>query len=99
MIGNAYFFTWLTTIVVFEGFMWFIHDRRKETHLALKEKEEEYLQRQRDVLEQTKAIQRKHEEEEYVPAEESESARKDELSSEFFDAAEEQQESRARFAT
>ena len=57
LIGNAYFFTWLMTIVVFEGFIWFIHDKRTETHYALKEKEEEYHRLQRGVLEQTTSIQ------------------------------------------
>jgi hypothetical protein len=94
LIGNAYFFTWFMTIVVFEGFIWFIHDKRKETHYALKEKEEEYHQRQRDVLEQTKAIQRKHEGR-HVVIDDSESVSKDEL----FDAAEDQHESKDRLAT
>jgi hypothetical protein len=93
LIGNAYFFTWIMTIFVFEGFIWYIHDKRKETHYALKEKEDEYHQRQRKVLEQTRAIQRKHEEGE----DEMEFSRRP--STEFFDPVENLPESRARFAS
>jgi hypothetical protein len=59
LIGNAYFFTWILVIFVVEGSVWFIHDVRKEQHRMLREKEEEYLKRQRKVLEQTRSIQRR----------------------------------------
>lgn len=56
LIGNSYFFTWILTIFVFEGLIWYIHDKRNETHRALKEKEAEYKQQQRQVLERALAI-------------------------------------------
>ena len=62
LIGNSYFFTWVMSIFVFEGFIWYIHDRRKATYQALKEKQDEYRQRQEQVLQQAKEIQRKYEE-------------------------------------
>lgn len=58
LIGNAYFFTWLLVVFVFEGVVWFIHDVRKEQHKALRKKEIEYRTRQQRVLEQTRAILR-----------------------------------------
>jgi hypothetical protein len=64
LIGNSYFFTWVMSIFVFEGFIWYIHDRRKATYEALKAKQDEYRQRQEQVLQQAKEIQRKHEERE-----------------------------------
>lgn len=105
LIGNAYFFTWLLTIFVFEGFIWYIHDKRKETHYALKEKEEEYRQKQQKVLEQTKAIQRKHEEEHGggVALDDSDASRpasaRDRASTEFYDAQEIQLENRSRLGS
>lgn len=99
LIGNAYFFTWLMSIFVLEGFIWYIHDKRNETHYALKEKEEEYQQRQRKVLEQTKAIQRKYEEGEDAAADDFESIPRGRTSTEFFDAVENQQEVRTRFGS
>jgi hypothetical protein len=62
LIGNSYFFTWVMSIFVFEGFIWYIHDRRKATYQALREKQDEYHQRQIQVLQQAKEIQRKYEE-------------------------------------
>jgi hypothetical protein len=64
LIGNSYFFTWVMSIFVFEGFLWYIHDQRKATYQALKEKQDEYHQRQVQVLQQAKEIQRKYEERE-----------------------------------
>ena len=61
LIGNSYFFTWMLTIFVFEGLIWFIHDKRKETHRALKEKEAEYKWQQRRVLERTRELQEQSE--------------------------------------
>jgi hypothetical protein len=61
LVGNAYFFTWMLAIFVFEGLIWFIHDKRRETHQVLKEKEKEYHRRQRKVLEQAQKIQEEHE--------------------------------------
>lgn len=57
LIGNAYFFTWILVVIVFEGVVWFIHDLRKEQHQALRKKEAEYRNRQRKVLEQALALQ------------------------------------------
>jgi hypothetical protein len=62
LIGNSYFFTWTMVVFVFEGFIWYIHDRRKATYQALKEKQDEYRQRQEHVLQQAVEIQRKYEE-------------------------------------
>lgn len=53
LVGNAYFSTWATTVFVLETFLWFIHDWRQGVHTALKEKEWEYRQHQRQVLEET----------------------------------------------
>ena len=57
--GNTYFFTWLLVVFIFEGTVWYIHDMRKDLHRALKEKEEEYRMRQKQVLENTKRIQQR----------------------------------------
>jgi hypothetical protein len=64
LIGNSYFFTWWMSIFVFEGFIWYIHDKRKATHDALKDKQDEYRQRQQNNLAQAKEVQRKHDERE-----------------------------------
>jgi len=69
LIGNSYFVTWLLTVFVIEGLIWFIHDKRKETHRALKEKGAEYRREQRKVLEQAREIHRKHEEREHAALE------------------------------
>lgn len=58
--GNAYFFTWLLVVFLFEGLVWWIHDYRLEIHQALREKANEYRERQRQVLEQTKEILGRH---------------------------------------
>jgi hypothetical protein len=60
LIGNAYFFTWLLVVVVFEGVVWYIHDIRKEQHQSLRLKEAEYRKRQQRVLDQTLALQNQH---------------------------------------
>lgn len=77
LIGNSYFFTWALTIFVTEGLIWFIHDKRKETHDLLKQKEAEYQKTQKRVLHDTQRQQmvRQH------------SAR-ERASTEFFDADE-----------
>lgn len=56
LIGNAYFFTWLTVILIFEAMFWFIHDVRQDLFKALQEKEEEYRQQQQKVLDHTNKI-------------------------------------------
>jgi len=66
LIGNSYFFTWMLAIFVFEGLIWFIHDKRKETHKALKEKKAEYKKQQQKVLEKTMEIKAKNEEREHA---------------------------------
>ena len=58
-VGNAYFFTWVTTIFVMETFIWFVHDLRKGVHSALQVKEREYHKRQQEVLEKSRALERK----------------------------------------
>jgi hypothetical protein len=55
--GNAYYFTWLTTIFVLETIMWFIHDSRGGVHQTLLLKELEYKQHQKNVLEATRKLQ------------------------------------------
>jgi hypothetical protein len=61
LIGNAYFFTWLLVIFILEAFVWFVHDQRKGLHLALKEKANEYHEKQREVLHTTRDLQRRQE--------------------------------------
>jgi hypothetical protein len=56
-IGNAYFFTWATTVLVLETTMWFIHDSRGGVHQMILKKEQEYRQHQKDVLEATRKLQ------------------------------------------
>jgi len=89
LIGNSYFFTWLLTIFVFEGLIWMIHDKRKETHRALKEKEAEYKRQQLKVLEKTREIQEKNDEKEHTALEGSGRMGKREQSSgtEYYDVA------------
>lgn len=53
LTGNAYFFTWLLVVFLFEGLVWWIHDYRLEIHHELKKKAMEYKQRQKEVLETT----------------------------------------------
>lgn len=96
LIGNSYFTTWLTSIFVFEGFIWFIHDKRNETYYALKEKEEEYRRIQRQVLEQTNAIKRKEEDRDCQIGDESEESKRGRSISEYFDAVDPEPESRLR---
>ena len=59
LVGNAYFFTWVTTIFVMETFIWFVHDLRKGVHSALQVKEREYHKRQQEVLEKSRALEGK----------------------------------------
>jgi hypothetical protein len=56
LIGNAYFFTWLLVVFVFEGDVWYIHDVRNHQHQALLQKEAEYRRHQQRVLEETNAM-------------------------------------------
>jgi hypothetical protein len=57
-IGNAYFFTWATAVLVLETTMWFIHDSRGGVRQMILQKEQEYRQHQKDVLEATRKLQR-----------------------------------------
>lgn len=52
-VGNAYFFTWATTVFVMETFLWFIHDSRGNVQKAILEKEKEYKKHQERVLRDT----------------------------------------------
>ncbi|KAL3938487.1 MAG: hypothetical protein SGARI_001729 [Bacillariaceae sp.] len=56
-VGNAYFFTWATTVFVIETSMWFIRDSRGGVHRTILQKEKEYRKHQQDVLEQTRKVQ------------------------------------------
>ena len=58
LVGNAYFFTWLTTVLVMETSLWFIHDFRGSIHKALEEKEQEYREHQQRVLERSRQVAR-----------------------------------------
>lgn len=60
LIGNAYFCTWINTIAVCEGLVWFIHDKRRETHELLHRKRQAYIRRQERVMEETLEIQQRH---------------------------------------
>jgi hypothetical protein len=60
LVGNAYFFTWMTTVFVMETFLWFIHDFRASVHTALQEKEKEYKRHQQQVLAKSRAIAQEH---------------------------------------
>lgn len=55
LVGNAYFFTWATTVFVMETFVWWIHDWRKRIHLILQHQQEEYEKIQEKVLEKSEA--------------------------------------------
>lgn len=84
LIGNSYFFTWAMAIVVVEGLVWFIHDKRQETYRALREKQREYERRQDRVAAQTEAIIAEREDQDMN----SEILRRERtLSSELFDLA------------
>jgi hypothetical protein len=54
LVGNAYFFTWASTVFVMETSVWWIHDWRKRVHAILEEQEEDYRKIQRKVLEQSR---------------------------------------------
>ena len=56
LVGNAYFFTWMTTVFVMETSLWFIHDFRGSVHKALEEKEQEYRRHQQLVLERSRQV-------------------------------------------
>jgi hypothetical protein len=56
LVGNAYFWTWATTVFVMETFLWFIHDFRGRVHKALVEKEKEYQKHQQEVLTKSKLM-------------------------------------------
>ena len=60
LVGNAYFFTWMTTVFVMETFLWFIHDFRASVHTALQEKSNEYKRHQQQVLSKSRAIAQEH---------------------------------------
>lgn len=57
-VGNAYFFTWLTTIMVLETMLWFIHDARGNVQKSIMEKEIEYQKHKEKVLNESKARHR-----------------------------------------
>ena len=56
-IGNAYFFSWILVVFIAETAVWFVHDLREKMHKSLRQRTEEYHERQRQVLEKTRAIQ------------------------------------------
>jgi hypothetical protein len=56
LVGNAYFFTWATTVFVMETSLWYLHDFRGNVHKAVQEKQEEYKRHQQKVLRHSKAV-------------------------------------------
>jgi len=54
-VGNAYFFTWASTVFVMETSVWWIHDWRKRIHTLILEQEEEYTNIQEQVKEASRA--------------------------------------------
>jgi len=58
LIGNAYFFTWILVVFVFEGLIWWIHDYRLEIHQQLRKKAKLYKRHQAKVLNKTEEIRR-----------------------------------------
>ena len=54
LVGNAYFFTWATTVFVLETAIWWIHDWRKRIHIFLQQQEKEYNDIQEEVLQRTR---------------------------------------------
>lgn len=57
LVGNAYFTSWLLVIFVAETGVWFVHDQRDRIRQALEQKQMEYREKQRQVLEKARAIQ------------------------------------------
>eukprot|EP00980_Cylindrotheca_fusiformis_P012421 scaffold3046_cov105-Cylindrotheca_fusiformis.AAC.20 len=60
-LGNAYFWTWGTTIFVMETFLWFIHDSRGNVQRAILQKEKEYKEHQKKVLQESQSKLGHHE--------------------------------------
>jgi len=50
LLGNAYFFTWMTTVMVMETVLWYIHDLRGQVHKAWLASSQEYQHHQEQVL-------------------------------------------------
>lgn len=57
VVGNAYVFSWTTTLFVLETSIWFIRDSRSSVHQTLEQKGEEYRKHQSQVLENTRKLQ------------------------------------------
>ena len=49
-VGNAYFFIWLSSIVVTETFLWWVRDWRMAVHNVMRMQKEEYKRAQEKVL-------------------------------------------------
>eukprot|EP00538_Stauroneis_constricta_P002508 CAMPEP_0119549674 /NCGR_PEP_ID=MMETSP1352-20130426/3326_1 /TAXON_ID=265584 /ORGANISM="Stauroneis constricta, Strain CCMP1120" /LENGTH=516 /DNA_ID=CAMNT_0007595277 /DNA_START=33 /DNA_END=1583 /DNA_ORIENTATION=- len=61
LVGNSYFFTWVTAALVLETSLWFVHDCRASIHSKMQEKEREYKRHQEQVLQNTRRIvERQH---------------------------------------
>lgn len=63
LVGNAYFFTWATTVFVMETSVWWIHDWRKRIHMLLQQQQEDYERIQGELLEKNEAMLHGKEEE------------------------------------
>lgn len=63
--------------------MWFVHDLREAIHKSLQKRTEEYRQKQKEILEETEAIQMRMDDDDQRRV-------RDRLPSEYFDAAEHQ---------
>jgi hypothetical protein len=55
--GNAYVFSWATTLFVLETLSWYIRDSRSSVHHMLEQKDEEYKAYQQKVLEKSQKLQ------------------------------------------
>lgn len=86
LVGNAYFFSWFLAIFIAETAVWFVHDLRQAIHKSLRERNAEYQEKQRQVLERARTIQQLKEEEE---TRSNRNIRLERASTEFFDAVDE----------
>jgi SAM-dependent MidA family methyltransferase len=73
-------------IFIAETAVWFVHDLRQAIHKSLRERNAEYQEKQRQVLERARTIQQLKEEEE---TRSNRNIRLERASTEFFDAVDE----------
>jgi hypothetical protein len=56
-VGNAYFFSWILVVFIVETGVWFVQNLRSAMHASLRRRNEEYHERQAQVLAKTRVIQ------------------------------------------